>query len=100
MADTCISVSRATLRVEPVGLLVLASRSARPDAVEASLWISLLSFVDDFAVASSQGRAASAEDFRNASRLLDRLLARYGLSRQPEKGVWGRDPSAFSTQGS
>jgi hypothetical protein len=34
------SVSRATLRVESVGLLVLASRSALLDDGEASLWIS------------------------------------------------------------
>jgi hypothetical protein len=50
----------------------------------------VLSYVDDFAVAPSQGRAASAEDCRKASRLLDSFLERYGLSRQSEKGVWSR----------
>ena len=49
----------------------------------------VLSYVDDFAIAPSMGRAATANDCRKASAKLGQLLNRYGLTRHPEKGVWG-----------
>lgn len=49
----------------------------------------VLSYVDDFAIAPSLGRAATAADCRKASRRLDELLLRYGLMRHPSKGIWG-----------
>lgn len=49
----------------------------------------VLSYVDDFAIAPSMGRAATMEDCNRASRKIDYLLVRYGLTRHPAKGVWG-----------
>jgi hypothetical protein len=49
----------------------------------------VLSYVDDYAIDPSLGRPASLADFRRASRRLDALLLRYGLTRHPSKGVWG-----------
>jgi Reverse transcriptase (RNA-dependent DNA polymerase) len=57
--------------------------------VKKTLGYRVLSYVDDLAIAPSLGRAATAADCRKASRRLDELLRRYGLTRHPLKGVWG-----------
>lgn len=46
------------------------------------------SYVDDFAAVSSMGRPATSRDFLKASKVLNRLLKRYGITRHPIKGVW------------
>jgi hypothetical protein len=57
--------------------------------VKRTLGYLVLSFVDDFAIAPSLGRPASLADCRRASRHLDALFYRYGLTRHPSMGVWG-----------
>lgn len=57
--------------------------------VRKNLGYRVLSYVDDFAIAPSLGRPATEEDCLKASQKLDRLLSRYGLTRHPDKGVWG-----------
>lgn len=47
------------------------------------------SYIDDFLIAPSMGRASTKQDYFRASALLDKLLDRYGLTRHPTKGVWG-----------
>ena len=46
-------------------------------------------YVDDFAVAPSMGRRSTQDDCKKASRYLDAMLQRYGLTRHETKGVWG-----------
>jgi hypothetical protein len=60
--------------------------------VKKTLGYRVVSYVDDFAIAPSLGRAATAADCRKASRHIDELLRMYGLTRHLLKGVW----SAFS----
>jgi hypothetical protein len=55
-----------------------------------------LSYVYDYAVAPSLGHPASLADCRRASRRLDALLLRYGLTRHPSKSVWGDGPSVYN----
>jgi hypothetical protein len=57
--------------------------------VKRTLGYRVLSYVDDFAIAPSLGHPASLADCRRASRRLDALLLRYGLTRHPSKGVRG-----------
>jgi Reverse transcriptase (RNA-dependent DNA polymerase) len=57
--------------------------------VKWTLGYRVLSYVDDYAIAPSLGSPASLADCRRAWRRLDALLLRYGLTRQPSKGVWG-----------
>jgi Reverse transcriptase (RNA-dependent DNA polymerase) len=58
-----------------------------------------LSYDDDFAVSPSQGRAASAENCRKASRFLDRLQGMDSVA-SPRRACGEGDPSACSTWGS
>jgi hypothetical protein len=55
--------------------------------VKRTLGYHVLSYVDEYAIAPSLGRPASLADCRRASRRLDALLLRYGLTRHPSKGV-------------
>jgi hypothetical protein len=57
--------------------------------VKTALSYRALSYVDDFAIAPSLGRAASVANCRKASRHIGELLRRYGLTRHPLKRVWG-----------
>jgi hypothetical protein len=57
--------------------------------VKKTLGHRVLSYVDDFAFAPPLGRAATADDCRKASRRLDELLRRYGLTRHRLKGACG-----------
>jgi hypothetical protein len=68
--------------------------------VKNTLGYRVLSYVDDFAIAPSLGRAATAADCRKASRPIDELLRRYGLTRHPLKGVRGPGSQACSVSGS
>jgi Reverse transcriptase (RNA-dependent DNA polymerase) len=57
--------------------------------VKRMLGYRVLSYVDDYAIAPSLGRTASFADSQRASRRLDALLLRHGLTRHASKGVWG-----------
>jgi hypothetical protein len=57
--------------------------------VKKTLGHRVLSYVDDVAFAPSLDRAATADDCRKASRRLDELLRRYGLTRHRLKGACG-----------
>jgi hypothetical protein len=49
----------------------------------------VLSYVDDYLICPSTGRASTKMDCLRASARLDTLLLRYGLTRHPKRGVWG-----------
>jgi hypothetical protein len=51
----------------------------------------VLAYLDDFLVGSSLTHAATRKDCLRASRLLGIAFDRYGLTRHPTKGVWGKD---------
>jgi hypothetical protein len=53
------------------------------DYGQGTLGYRVLSYVDNYAIAPSLGRPASLADCRRASRRLDALLLRYGLTRNP-----------------
>jgi hypothetical protein len=57
--------------------------------VKRTLGYRVLSYVGNFAIVPSLGRPSSLADCRRASRCVDALLLRYGLTRHPSKGVWG-----------
>lgn len=57
--------------------------------VKARYGYRVCSYVDDFAAASSLGRPSTKKDCLAASRTLDKLLARYSLTRHESKGIWG-----------
>jgi hypothetical protein len=46
----------------------------------------VLSYVDDYLICPSTGRASIKMDFLRASARLDKLLLRYGLTRHPKNG--------------
>jgi Reverse transcriptase (RNA-dependent DNA polymerase) len=48
----------------------------------------VLSYVDDYLICPSTGRASTKMDCLRASDRLDKLLLRYGLTRHLKKGVW------------
>lgn len=49
----------------------------------------VLSYIDDFLVAPSVGRASTTEDCWKASSRIDGLMERLGLKRHQRKGFWG-----------
>lgn len=51
----------------------------------------VLSYIDDFLVAPSVGRAASGADCCMARELIGGLMRDLGLARHPTKGVWNDD---------
>jgi hypothetical protein len=53
------------------------------DYGQGTLGYRVLSYVDNYAIAPSLGRPASLADCRRASRRLDALLLRYGLTSNP-----------------
>jgi hypothetical protein len=59
----------------------------------------VLSYIDDIFICPSLGRRSTEEDCVKAGRVLDSLLERYGLTRHPTKGIWGRGSQCVSLLG-
>lgn len=67
--------------------------------VKKTLRYRVLSFVDDFALAPSSGRASTSALCVRASAKIDQLIVRYGLTRHPQKGFWGQGAQVITHLG-
>jgi hypothetical protein len=67
--------------------------------VKSTLRYRVLSHIDDSFICPSLGRRSTEEDCAKAARVLDYLLDRYGLTRHPTKGIWGRVSQCVSHLG-
>lgn len=88
-SNTLFSLSGIALWIETQRQLFLPHRGAFMEMLKQRYGSRICSYVDDLAIAPSQGRPSTPSDCIRASALIEKLLLRCGPTRHPVKGIWG-----------